>query len=110
MIQEPEPADAAATPEADAVLRYENVVDGYHKGDIAAVVIDYFENRHPLKLPMERGRANVFAESIRKLIEGDASYRAVAITADVIRRALEAVIDQARSKTTTEYGNSSPAS
>jgi hypothetical protein len=98
-IASPAPEPVASDP---APMRYDHVVDGFYKGAIADVVIDYFENRHPLKLPMERGRANIFAESIRRLIEGDASYRAIAITEDVIRQALITLLDQARSSTRTE--------
>ncbi len=83
-------------------MRYQNVVDGFHVSDIADVVIDYFENRHSLRLPTDRSRANMFAESIRRLIESDPTYRVIVITADVIREALVAVIHQSRSSTKTE--------
>lgn len=96
-----DPSTTPVPPDA-APMRYDHVVDGFYKGAIADVVIDYFENRHPLQLPMDRGRANIFAESIRRLIAGDSNYRTVAITTDVIREALITILDQARSSTKTE--------
>lgn len=97
LLEVDEPSAEAATEPAQAsderVFRLDHVIDGFYRGIIASMAIEYWDNRQPTGLHMEHDQALRFAEAVRRHIEANAAeYGAIPITCATFHQAFERVV------------------